>query len=143
MNLSVGEPTATLRSVFNFGSHAMNGRSGGSHAVGGSGGEVVGSMVDANDERWEKLLALSAMAVDSRAEWSEGPSAAAGGAGSKGRRTGDSDDADDGEDAAVSAQLGARLSINEGIRRAKKRRAESKRLAKSEAKLLDLKPFLI
>jgi len=27
---------------------------------------------------WEKLLALSAMAVDSRAEWSEGPSAAAG-----------------------------------------------------------------
>jgi len=106
--------------------------------VGGSGGEAVGSMVDANDERWEKLLALSAMAVDSRAEWSEGPSAAAGGAGSKRRRTGDSDDADDREDAAVSAHLGARLSMNEGIRRAKKRRAESKRLAKSEAKLLDL-----
>ena len=34
--------------------------------------------------------------------------------------------------------LGARLSMNEGIRRAKKRRAQSKRLAKSEAKLLDL-----
>ena len=45
------------------------------------------------------------------AEWSEGPSAAAGGAGSKRRRTGDSDDSDDGEDAAVSAQLGARLSM--------------------------------
>jgi hypothetical protein len=116
----------------------MNGGSGGSHAVAGSGGEAVGSMVDANDERWEKLFALSAMAVDTRAEWSEGPSAAAGGAGSKRRRTGDSDDADDGEDAAVSAQLGARLSMNEGIRRAKKRRAQSKRLVKSEAKLLDL-----
>ena len=57
----------------------MNGGSGGSHAVAGSGGEAVGSMVDANDERWEKLFALSAMAVDTSAEWSEGPSAAAGG----------------------------------------------------------------
>jgi len=28
--------------------------------VAGSGGEAVGSMVDANDERWEKLFALSA-----------------------------------------------------------------------------------
>ena len=62
------------------------------------------------------------------AEWSEGPSAAAGGAGSKRRRTGDRDDADDGEDDAVSAQLGARLSMNENIRRAKKLRAQSKRL---------------
>ena len=44
----------------------------------------------------------------------------AGGAGSKRCRTGDSDDSDDGEDAAVSAQLGARLSMNENIRRAKK-----------------------
>ena len=51
------------------------------------------------------------MAVDTRAEWSEGPSAAAGGAGSKRRRTGDSDDSDDGGDAVVSAQLGARLSM--------------------------------
>ena len=116
----------------------MNGGSGGSRAVAGSGDEAVGSMVDANDERWEKLFALSAMAVDTSAEWSEGPSAAAGGAGSKRRRTGDSDDSDDGEDAAVSAQLGARLSMNANIRRAKKRRAQSKRLAKSEAKLLDL-----
>ena len=32
----------------------MNGGSGGLHAVAGSGGEAVGSMVDANDERWEK-----------------------------------------------------------------------------------------
>jgi len=56
----VGELTA----VFNFGSHAMNGGSGGSPAVAGSGGKAVGSMVDANDERWEKLFALSAMAVD-------------------------------------------------------------------------------
>ena len=79
MNLSVGELTATLRRVFNFRSHAMNGGSGGSHAVAGNGGEAVGSMVDANDERWEKLFALSAMAVDTSAEWSEGPSAAAGG----------------------------------------------------------------
>jgi len=70
----------------------MNGGSGGSHVVTGSGGEAVGSMVDVNDERWEKLFALSAMTVDTRAEWSEGPSAAAGGAGSKRRRTGDSDD---------------------------------------------------
>ena len=93
--------------------------------MGSGGGEAVGSMVDANDERWEKLFALSAMAVDTIAEWSEGPSAAAGGAGagSKRRRTGDSDDADDGEDAAVFAQLGARLSMFENIRRAKKRRA--------------------
>ena len=64
MNLSVGELTASLRRVFNFGSHVMNGGSGGSHAVAGSGGEAVSSMVDANDERWEKLFALSAMAVD-------------------------------------------------------------------------------
>jgi len=42
----------------------MKGGSGGSHAVAGSGGEAVSSMVDANDERWEKLFALSAMAVD-------------------------------------------------------------------------------
>jgi len=89
VNLSVGELTATLRRVFNFGSHAMKGGSGGSHAVAGSGGEAVSSMVDANDERWEKLFALSAMAVDTSAEWSEGPSAAAGGAVSKRRRTGD------------------------------------------------------
>ena len=47
----------------------------GSHAVAGSGGEVVGNMVDANDERWGKLFVLSTMAVDTRAEWSEGPSA--------------------------------------------------------------------
>jgi len=113
-------------------SHAMNGGSGGSHAV--------GSIVDANDERWEKIFALSDMAMDPIAEWCEGPSAAAGGArvGLKRRRTGDSDDADDGEDAAVSALLGVRLAMNEGMRRAKRRRAESKRLAKSEAKLLDL-----
>ena len=38
----------------------MNGGSGGSRAVAGSGDEAVGSMVDANDERWEKLFALSA-----------------------------------------------------------------------------------
>ena len=81
---------------------------------------------------------MSTTLVSTSAEWSEGPSAGAGAAGSKRRRTGDSDDADDGEDAGVSAQLGARLSMNEGIRRAKKRRAQSKRLAKSEAKLLDL-----
>jgi len=134
----MGELTATLRRVFNFGSHAMNSGSCGSHAVAGSGGKAVGSMVDADDERLEKLFALSAMAVDTRAEWSEGQSAAAGGAGLKRRRTGNSDDADDDEDAAVSAQLGARLSMNEGIPRAKKRWAQSKRLAKSEAKLLDL-----
>ena len=137
MNLSVGELTATLRRVFNFGSHAMNSGSCGSHAVAGSGGKAVGSMVDADDERLEKLFALSAMAVDTRAEWSEGPSATAGGAGLKRRRTGNSDDANDGKDAAVSHQLGARLSMNEG-RCAKKRRAQSKRLAKSEAKLLNL-----
>jgi len=99
----------------------MNGGSSGSPAVARSGGEAVGSMVDANDERWEKLFSLSAMAVDTSAEWSEGPSAAAGGADSKRRRTGDSDDSDDGEDATVSAQLGARFSMNENIRRAKKR----------------------
>jgi len=62
----------------------------------------------------------------------------AGGGGSKRRRTGNSDDTDDGEDAVVSAQLGARLSMNEGIRCAKKRWAQSNRLSKSEAKLLDL-----
>ena len=45
-------------------------------------------MVDANDETWQKLLALPDMDVDSSAEWSEGPSAAAGGAGSKRRRVG-------------------------------------------------------
>ena len=67
------------------------------------GGEAVGSMEDANDEMWEKLLALPDMDRYSSAEWSEGPSAAAGGAGSKRRRTGNSDDADDREDAAVSA----------------------------------------
>jgi len=50
--------TATLRSVFNFGSHALNGGSGGSHAVGGSGGEAVGSMVDANDEVCGKSFLL-------------------------------------------------------------------------------------
>ena len=47
----------------------MNGGSGGSHAVAGGGGEAVGSMVDANDERWEKLFALSAMAVDTDTVW--------------------------------------------------------------------------
>jgi len=119
------------------GPHAMNGGTGGG-AVGGSAGETVHSMADANDQMWEKLFALSAMAEDSRAEWSEGPSAAAGGAGSKRRRTGDSDDSDEGEDAAVSARLGARLSMNENLRRAKQRRAQGKRLAKAEAKLLDL-----
>ena len=50
----------------------------------GSGGEAVGSMVDANEERWEKLFPLSAMPVDTSAEWSEGPSAAAGGAARRG-----------------------------------------------------------
>jgi len=104
---------------------------------GGGSGEAVGSMVDANDEMWEKLLVLPDMDVDSSAEWSEGPSAAAGGAGSKRRRTGDSDDADDGEDTAVSARLGARLSMNECIRRAKKRRVHKKRQTKAKAKLLD------
>jgi len=118
----VGEPTLRI------GSHAINS---------GSGGEAVGSMVVANDEMCEKLLALPDMDVDSSAEWSEGPSAAAGGVGSKRRRTGDSDDANDGEDAAVSARLGARLSMNEGIRCAKKRRANRKRQTKAEAKLLD------
>ena len=39
----MGEPT------YQNGSHAMNG---------GSGGEAVGSMGDANDEMWEKFLAL-------------------------------------------------------------------------------------
>jgi len=90
----------------------------------GSGGEAVGSMVDVNHEMWETLLALPDMDGDSSAEWSEGPSAAAGGAGLKRRRTSDSDDADDGEDAAVSARLGARLSMNECIQRIKKRRAQ-------------------
>jgi len=93
--------------------------------------------VDANDEMWEKLLALPDMDVDSSAEWSEGPSAAAGGAGSKSRRTGNNDDGDDGEDAAVSAGLGARLSMNECICRPKKRRAHRKRQTKAAAKLLD------
>ena len=55
----------------------------------------------------------------------------------KRRRTGDSEDADDGEDAAVSARLGARLPMNEGIRRAKKRKVNRKRQTKAEAKLLD------
>jgi len=47
-----------------IGSHVMNG---------GSGGEAVGSMEDANDEMWKKFLALPDMDQDSSAEWSEGP----------------------------------------------------------------------
>ena len=42
---------------------------------GGSGGEAVGSMEDANDEMWERFLALPLMDQDSSAEWSEGMSA--------------------------------------------------------------------
>ena len=40
---------------------------------GGSGGEAVGSMKDANDEMWERFLALQDMDQDSSTEWSEGP----------------------------------------------------------------------
>ena len=40
---------------------------------GGSGGEAVGSMEDANDEMWERFLALQDMDQDSSTEWSEGP----------------------------------------------------------------------
>ena len=42
---------------------------------GRSGGEAVGSMEDANDEMWERFLALPDMDQDSSAEWSEGTSA--------------------------------------------------------------------
>jgi len=42
---------------------------------GGSGGEAVGSMEDANEEMWERFLALPLMDQDSSAEWSEGMSA--------------------------------------------------------------------
>jgi len=54
----VGGPT------YRIGSPAMNG---------GSGGEAVGSMEDANDEMWERFLALPDMDQDSSAKWSEGP----------------------------------------------------------------------
>ena len=40
---------------------------------GGSGGEAVGSMEDANDEMWERFFALPDIDQDSSAEWSEGP----------------------------------------------------------------------
>jgi len=40
---------------------------------GGSGGEAVANMEDANDEMWERFLALPDMDQDSSAEWSEGP----------------------------------------------------------------------
>eukprot|EP00277_Geminigera_cryophila_P004392 CAMPEP_0179427208 /NCGR_PEP_ID=MMETSP0799-20121207/13244_1 /TAXON_ID=46947 /ORGANISM="Geminigera cryophila, Strain CCMP2564" /LENGTH=82 /DNA_ID=CAMNT_0021202201 /DNA_START=891 /DNA_END=1139 /DNA_ORIENTATION=+ len=71
---------------------------------GGSGGEAVGSMEDANDEMWERFLALPDMDQDSSAEWSDGPRAALGGAGSKRQRmgAGDSNDVGDGEDAVWS-----------------------------------------
>jgi len=39
----------------------------------GSGGEAVGSMEHADDEMWERFLALQDTDRDSSAEWSEGP----------------------------------------------------------------------
>jgi len=67
---------------------------------GGSIGEAVGSMEDANDEMWEGFLALPDMDQDSSAEWSVGPRAALEGAGSRRQRmgAGDSNDVIDSED---------------------------------------------
>ena len=95
--------------MYQIGSHAMNG---------GSGGKAVVSMEDANDDMWDRLFALPDMDPDRSAEWSEGPSALVGGAGFKRKRTesGDSDDVGDGEDTDVSNRLGVRLRKNERMR---------------------------
>jgi len=67
---------------------------------GGSSGEAVGCMEDANDEMWEWFLTLPDMDQDSSAKWCEGPRVALGGADWKRQRMrpGDSNDVGNGED---------------------------------------------